>query len=115
MPPKGRHHMGTSFAIEETVDGDGMLSVSLVGDLDLAATDPLTACLEQLLDEGGAVRLDLARLKFIDSPGIRALAGSVEAGRRGGGELFEVKPTVDDRLRRRLERAGVGSILWPRR
>ncbi|MGH2882920.1 MAG: STAS domain-containing protein, partial [Solirubrobacteraceae bacterium] len=101
------------FRIEDSVDSDGMLRLRLIGELDLAAAGGLSVRLERLIDDGGAVRLDLAGLDFIDSTGIHTLVRAVEAGRAGGGELFEVDRKLSDQVQRVVDLVGVGQYFWP--
>ena len=70
------------FAIEETRRGETAVLV-LHGELDLAYADELSARLAELRDRGEPVVLDLDRLEFIDSSGLRVLLQAVQDSRAG--------------------------------
>src|SRR5437588_7330945 len=60
------------FDIEERQEGD-WTRLRLVGELDLAAASGLEDRLRQLSEANKRVRVDLSKLDFIDSSGIRLL------------------------------------------
>jgi anti-sigma B factor antagonist len=68
------------FAIEET-RREGTTVLVLHGELDIAYADELSARLAALRDRGEPVILDLDRLDFIDSSGLRVLLQAVEDSR----------------------------------
>ena len=72
------------FRMVEAVDAEGVLRLTLLGELDIAVVDQLTLQLEQLRLDGEKVRVDLSRLEFIDARGFAALMCSVSAGRSEG-------------------------------
>jgi len=95
--------------------GEGVVVVAFAGELDLAGCDRATAALQEA-EEGGprVVVIDLDRLEFIDSSGVRVLIEAHDRARvgghrllvtRGGGEvaragrllgLDDLLPIVDD-------------------
>lgn len=100
------------FRIEENRDGDGALRLTVHGELDLTVAGQLDARLTQLRRDGARVRLDLSKLEFIDSSGIRVVTLAALDARRDGWDLAvvrELSPTV----RRPLELLGMESALWP--
>lgn len=62
----------SGFSLREGTH-DGRETVVVAGELDLAATPQLESRIEELSHDGGAVILDLRKLLFIDSTGLRAL------------------------------------------
>jgi len=65
------------FEMTEREDG-GTVVVALKGELDLATVEQVQQRLAQLRDERRAVLLDLDRLTFMDSTGIRLLLSACE-------------------------------------
>jgi anti-anti-sigma factor len=72
---------------------DGALSIALAGELDLSGAAQMEASLaeaERSLAEGGKARrlvIDLGRLTFLDSTGLRLLLQADMRAREGGYEL----------------------------
>jgi anti-sigma B factor antagonist len=100
------------FRIEESREGDGALRLTVRGELDLTVAAQLEARLRELRREGDRVRLDLSKLEFIDSSGIRVVTVAALDARRDGWDLELVRdlpPTV----RRPFELLGMESALWP--
>ena len=102
-----------SFRAKENRDADGVLRVVLLGELDLAVADQLSARLEQLSSDGIPVRLDLSRLEFIDSSGIHALLKAIKDGSADGDRLVEVGRVVGRQIQGVIELTGVAPLLWP--
>jgi anti-sigma B factor antagonist len=100
------------FGVEETVDSDGRIRLLLIGELDHTTTPRLTQRLDQLRENGSPVRLDLSRLEFIDSSGIRALLLNVRDARQDHWKL-EVDRTVSWQVERVINVLGIDSTLWP--
>ena len=68
--------------------------VEVAGDLDLSSAPALCARLEQELgDQSVGVVVDLSRLEFCDSTGLRALAGAAEEARIRLARLAFVAPS----------------------
>ena len=103
---------GPSFEIRESVDPDGAARVSLIGELDIAVADGVEERLRRLREEGRPVRLDISRLDFIDSSGVRALVLGLKHSRESGHPL-EVDRAVSGPVARMIEIMGIGSQLWP--
>ena len=76
-----------AFTLTYNVGDDGIARLVMIGELDLAVADQVSASLTQRLADGVRERLDLSRLEFIDSTGLRALITVVTAGRAGRGEI----------------------------
>lgn len=101
------------FRMVEAVDAEGVLRLTLLGELDIAVVDQLTLQLEQLRLDGEKVRVDLSRLEFIDARGFAALMCSVSAGRSEGGDLVEIDPNVSNAVGRLFDLLGAGAMFWP--
>jgi anti-anti-sigma factor len=87
---------GAPFAIHQLQDQD-QVRLSLEGELDLASTPLLDDRLTRLRAKKRAVRLDLSRLEFIDSTGLRLLIRAVGDARASGWHLEisgDLAPTV---------------------
>lgn len=82
-----------------TVDSQGVLWLS--GELDMQATDAFAAAASALPETGGDVIVDLSKLEFIDSSGIRAI---LELGRQGRA-LFLRRPSP--RVEKVLDLTGI--------
>jgi anti-anti-sigma factor len=101
-----------TFAVDETVDPDGSVRLSLLGELDHIASDGLLARLNHWKAAGDPVRLDLSRLQFIDSSGVRTILVSVREA-RSRSWLLEVMPQVSWQVQQVFDVLGVGAVLWP--
>jgi anti-sigma B factor antagonist len=103
---------GGALVLRERVDADETLRLSVLGDLDVAGADTLTARLDELKLAGRPVRVDLSQLTFIDSSGIQALIVALIDARMTGWQL-EVAPEVSPAVGRAAQITGVAQILWP--
>ena len=103
---------GRVFAVRETVDPDQTLRLTLLGELDLTATEEFSARLADLKASGRSTRLDLSQLAFIDSSGIQALLLALTDA-RWNGWLLEVAPEVSPSIERVAQIVGIAQILWP--
>ena len=104
----GRSH----FQMAELLDEAGVLCLSLIGELDIAVADDLATRLHQLQEQGLEVRLDLTRLEFIDSAGIRELKCALDSSRRDGSRLT-VGTDMTRAVRRVVEIVGLGAYFGP--
>jgi anti-anti-sigma factor len=100
------------FSIEELRDGDGVLRLAVRGELDLTVAAQLEERLRDLRSEGARVRLDLSRLEFIDSSGLRVVTLAAIDARRDGWDL-EVVRELPPTVRRPFELLGMQAALWP--
>ena len=67
----------------------------LEGDLDLATFDPLSGILAEILEQRPAtVAVDLARVSFLDSTGIRCLVNAARAAATEGCKLVVRRPSA---------------------
>jgi anti-anti-sigma factor len=103
---------GATFEIRESVDPDGLIGLRLFGELDLEVSDVLARRLDALKTSGEPVRLDLSRLDFIDSSGVRAILLNVRDARRDGWRL-EVARQFSGQVERTIKILGADAVLWP--
>jgi anti-anti-sigma factor len=101
-----------ALVLRERVDAHDRLRLILLGDLDVAGADILTARLAELKMADRHVRLDLSQLAFIDSSGIQALIVALIDARWTGWQL-EVAPEVSPGVQRAAQITGIAQILWP--
>jgi anti-anti-sigma factor len=84
--------------------------LALAGELDLAGAPQLASEIERAESSGlDALVLDLSRLDFIDSAGLRVLLAAHERAREAG-RAFAITPGPQQ-VQRLLEIAGVGEHL----
>jgi anti-anti-sigma factor len=102
----------TSLEIRQHDEHDGGLRVSLVGEVDLAVSEALTCELRELEGARGPVRLDLARLRFIDAAGLGALVRAITRARAAGCDV-EVGRVVTPAVERVVALSGIAPVLWP--
>jgi anti-sigma B factor antagonist len=98
--------------VEQLTDPDGTARLVVDGELDLAAVPALRGALTALRRDGRSTILDLRRVTFMDSSGLRVL---IEAGsqRAAGWGVSLVLPD-DGPVRRVIELSGVERALPPR-
>lgn len=103
---------GETLEIEQAVDPDGHVRLVVTGELDQASAVGLSRRLEDLKESADAVRLDLSRLEFIDSGGVRAiLIGARDA--RSEGREFEVHRELSWQVKQVFDTLGLDAALWP--
>ena len=100
------------FRMEEHFEDGDELRLALIGELDVAVVKQLSDRLSQLRRGGYTVRLDLARLDFIDSTGLRELIREIADSRRDGWRL-ELGDELTDQVARVIELVGAGTYFWP--
>jgi anti-anti-sigma factor len=103
---------GPSFEIRESIDDDGAVRVTLIGELDIAVADAVEDRLRQLRDDGRPARIDLSELDFIDSSGVQAIVLGLKHARQSGHDL-EVDRRVSSTVERLIDMMGIGPQLWP--
>jgi anti-anti-sigma factor len=96
-----RLHRAVAPLVLETALRGADVVVMLAGELDLAGSTALEAEIERQADSGGAERvvLDLSRLEFMDSSGLRAVALADRRMREAGRRLALIRgPAVVQRV-----------------
>src|SRR3954452_14175117 len=79
--------------------------VAAIGELDMGTVEIFDATLRAVLEDGPAI-LDLARLSFMDSSGVRALDGIVRDGRDAGWQLV-IRPELQRAIEHVFQLTGV--------
>jgi anti-anti-sigma factor len=79
------------FSIAES-DREGQALLTLRGELDLATAPELEQLVNERLDAGQDVVVDLRGLEFMDSSGIRVLVAAHARAARNDTRLFVVRP-----------------------
>jgi anti-anti-sigma factor len=75
----------------ESEERDGLVHVSLRGELDLSTVGKVDDELERCERAAGIVLLDLSKLTFLDSTGLRCVVRADERAREDGRRLVVVK------------------------
>lgn len=88
------------------------MRLALVGELDVAVVRELADRLSELQKGHYTVSLDLARLEFIDSSGMRELIAAISASRRDGWTL-EIEHQLTEQVSRVIDLVGARSYFWP--
>ena len=96
--------------ILETSELEGSVRLVVSGELDLASAPALEARLNQLRDARQSVRLDLSKLEFIDSTGIRLLIYATNDARQDGWNL-EIGSELTLAVKRALEVTRVDQLI----
>jgi anti-sigma B factor antagonist len=100
----------TGFSISIS-DRDGRAVVVIRGELDLATAPDLEAAIQERLDDGQDVVVDLRELEFMDSTGLRVLVAA-HAHVEGTEQRFLiVRPLPGASIERILAVAGVEQVL----
>ena len=86
------------------------MALAVSGELDLASAPQLEARLKQLRGERQTVELDLSKLEFIDSTGMRLLILAAADARQDGWNLA-VRPELTPQVRRAMELASVEHLI----
>jgi anti-sigma B factor antagonist len=90
----------------EVESNDGLRTIRLAGELDLASAAPVEAAVEEgLADSGSRLVIDFSALTFIDSTGIAILVAAM-GDERGAGRLGFV-PSSAPAVTRVLQLTGV--------
>ena len=100
----------TGFSISIS-DRDGRAVVVIRGELDLATAPALEAALNQRLDAGQDVVVDLRELEFMDSTGLRALVAAHARVENTEQTFLIVRPRPGAPIERILAVAGVERVL----
>ena len=86
--------------------------MTLVGELDQVGAQGLLEQLQTLGPSKDAVRLDLSRLEFIDSSGVRAVIVSLRDASQTGRKL-EVHRRLSSPVQRVFDVLGLDAVVWP--
>ena len=92
-------------------DRDGRVHLTLRGELDLATAPELEQLVNERIDEGREVVVDLRPLEFMDSSGIRVLVAAHTRAGRGGTKVHVVRPESGSAVAKIVEVSGLDGEL----
>ena len=92
-------------------DRDGRAHLTLRGELDLATAPELEQLVNESLDAGNEVVVDLRALEFMDSSGIRVLVAAHARAARVGARLFIVRAASGSAVAKIVEVSGLDGEL----
>jgi anti-anti-sigma factor len=98
------------FAISAE-DRDGRAHLSLRGELDLATAPELEEIVNERVDAGQEVVVDLRGLEFMDSSGIRVLVAAHARAGRTGTRVIVVRPQPASAVAKIVEVSGLDGEL----
>lgn len=103
--------MTTPFSFVESVDRDGLVHITMSGDVDLAAAPIVREQVRRHLSDGAAtgVVMDLAAVSFLDSSGIGALVGCRHDA-TAAGKIFQAV-NAEGKVKAVLDITGVAELL----
>jgi anti-sigma B factor antagonist len=94
------------FAVHVEPTGDHEVQVSVQGELDIVSASELEHALKRELLAGNDVLLDLSRIDFIDSIGLKAIVASVRMA-KGVSRKMKLRPDLPSHARRLMEIVGL--------
>jgi anti-anti-sigma factor len=100
------------FWLDERSEEGGRVRLGLVGELDIASASRLEERLRTLAERRHPVVLDLGRLQFIDSSGLRELVRAVSDARRDNWNL-ELETTLSPQVRQIIDLLELRELFWP--
>ena len=92
-------------------DRDGRAHLTLRGELDLATAPELEQLVNEHIDAGQEVVVDLRGLEFMDSSGIRVLVAAHARAGRTGARLVVVRPAPGNAVAKIVEVSGLDGEL----
>jgi len=92
-------------------DRDGRAHLTLRGELDLATAPELEQLVNEHLDAGQEVVVDLRSLEFMDSSGIRVLVAAHARAGRNATRFFVVRPAAGSAVAKIVEVSGLDGEL----
>jgi anti-sigma B factor antagonist len=82
VPVGSEDEVPVAIAVDQP--GEGPAVVKLSGEMDVANAGEVSACLNELIEAGADVVIDLSDLQFIDSTGLGVLVSAGGRARQGG-------------------------------
>jgi len=92
-------------------DRDGRAFLTLRGELDLATAPEFEQLINERIDEGREIVVDLRPLEFMDSSGIRVLVAAHTRAGRSGTKVFVVRPEPASAVAKIVEVSGLDGEL----
>jgi anti-anti-sigma factor len=102
------YHSGNRLEVEVDRD-DGRSTIRLAGELDTASVPLFSEALEGEWTIASIALVDLGRLTFADSTGIKALVEATRRAQSDGPQLLMTRPTGE--VARLFELTGLHSVL----
>src|SRR3954453_9136867 len=94
-----------------TTEIDGRVHVTLRGELDIATAPELEQLVNERIDSGQEVVVDLRGLEFMDSSGIRVLVAAHARAGRSGARVVVVRPAPSSAVAKIVEVSGLDGEL----
>jgi anti-sigma B factor antagonist len=97
--------------VSRTVNGDGVATVALSGDVDMVIADSILAVLSEVVDDDATTRVvvDMGRVQFWDSSGVGALVAAYR--RAADRDIPLVVGAMSDQVRQILHLTGLLEVL----
>ena len=92
-------------------DRDGRVHVALAGELDIATAPELEQLVNDRIDAGQEVVIDLRGLQFMDSSGIRVLVAAHARAGRSSTRVFVIRPAPASAVAKIVEVSGLDGEL----
>ena len=92
-------------------DRDGRAFLTLRGELDLATAPEFEQLINERIDEGREIVVDLRPLEFMDSSGIRVLVAAHTRAGRSGTKVYVVRPEPASAVAKIVEVSGLDGEL----
>lgn len=89
------------------------IRLGLIGELDLATVGILDRRIDQLLQDGCKVEIDLSGLTFIDSTGLGLLIRRARGDGQADGAVTIRRSELANQVRRLIDMTGTNQTLWP--
>jgi anti-sigma B factor antagonist len=102
----GQAHSSAPFALSLEPMDDNWVRVRVEGELALTSSSVLELAVARELESNSDVLLDLSRIDFIDSAGLRAMTALVRAAKANGRKL-RLSSELPDHARRLMEIVGL--------
>lgn len=100
--------------VSRTVDGDGVATVALSGDVDMVVADSFFDALSEAVDDDATTRVivDMGRVQFWDSSGVGALVAAYR--RASDRDIPLVVGSMSEQVRQILRLTGLLEVLTAR-
>ena len=100
-----------AFKLDVSHAGGGVMVIALGGELDIATAPELEQLVNERIDAGQEVVVDLRGLEFMDSSGIRVLVAAHARAARNDTRFFVVRPAPASAVAKIVEVSGLDGEL----
>lgn len=97
--------------MDQSLDADGAVRLSLCGELDVAVVERLETRLRQLKTSRSRIRLDLSGLDFMDSTGLRLILLVKQRSEQDGWNV-EIERRLAPAVERVFQLAHIEPFIW---